>query len=816
MADGLNRLAVFKKAGAAAVVRPLGALASMLTRLQGNLYQAPDDVIPGMKPTDWPSPLQPVRPFGPPDAQPLGFNMQMGQNLIFTPRPDSRYTAADLQALARYPLARMCITNVIDTISSLKWKIQLKSQPGEDRKVREEKQLKDDTILELTDFMTSPDGEHDFTDWVRPLINDMLTIDAGCYLLRRTPEGTVFEWRIMQGGYVTRLVDANGYTPRAPYPAYQQLWDGIPRVNLTTDQLIYRPRNIVYEVGNPWSALYGFSPTEQLAEELEVGIQRLRYVKAFYKDGSIPNVLWIVPPETSPDTVTAAMNLLNSDMSGNLESRRMFRFAQGFVGNDSTKQDMIKQFEEPKLSDEYDDMSTRRICFGYGVSPQRLLRMQNRATAQTNQEAAEEEGIAPFRRWVESGLNYGLQSKMGYQKYEFKFDTSTDPDPVKQAEIDAQDLESGKVTVNETRLRNGLDPRPEPQADQLGKWIATGWAPIGQLPPPATPKPGEGNPPKPGTDPDDEEPPPSNGGKGKKVAKADATAVTLDPGRDTIRARAAQAQLQARLSQFFHHVRSNMVIVDARRSQKMAKSDDPVTEQEVREKIEQIVDAIMSSVAWQSVPDYVQPSIAEAAADGAAIGLDQVERAVQTGPLVVSLAPQPVRVITSSVISDVNQVAMDYARKRGAELVGMKWVDGELVQNPNAAMAITDSTRNMLREILTDAFSQEVPMSELVSRIQAAGVFSEERAKFIADTEIRFAQARGNLEAWIKSGVVQTVKWLLSMLHEDDETEECTINHDKGAIPVGDLFPSGDPAPPAHPRCRCGLVAATLKEKKAA
>jgi hypothetical protein len=122
----------------------------------------------------------------------------------------------------------------------------------------------------------------------------------------------------------------------------------------------------------------------------------------------------------------------------------------------------------------------------------------------------------------------------------------------------------------------------------------------------------------------------------------------------------------------------------------------------------------------------------------------------------------------------------------------------------------------MLREILTDAFSREVPMSELASRIQAAGVFSEERAKFIAETEVKFAQSRGNLAAWIKTGVVKTIKWALSMLHVDDPTEECTINHEKGAIPIGEAFPSGDPAPPAHPRCICSLVAATIKEKKAA
>jgi hypothetical protein len=157
---------------------------------------------------------------------------------------------------------------------------------------------------------------------------------------------------------------------------------------------------------------------------------------------------------------------------------------------------------------------------------------------------------------------------------------------------------------------------------------------------------------------------------------------------------------------------------------------------------------------------------------------------------------------------------MDYASRRGAELVGMKWVDGVLVQNPNAAMAVTDSTRNMLRRILTEAFSKETPMSELVDAIQKAGVFSEERAKLIAHTEVKFAQSRGNLEAWIKTGVVKTIKWLLSMLHVDDGEEECTENADAGDIPLGEAFPSGDPAPPAHPGCICSAAVATLHEKK--
>ena len=165
---------------------------------------------------------------------------------------------------------------------------------------------------------------------------------------------------------------------------------------------------------------------------------------------------------------------------------------------------------------------------------------------------------------------------------------------------------------------------------------------------------------------------------------------------------------------------------------------------------------------------------------------------------------------TSSVISDVNLVAMDYARQHAAELVGMKWYDGEPGTGPSEKWAISESTRKMLREIITEAFSCETPMSVLAERIREAGGFSAERARLIAETEVKLAQSRGNLEAWKKTGVVKSIKWLLSSLHYD--RDECDLNHEAGAIPLGQIFPSGVPAPPAHIGCRCSACIAELNE----
>src|SRR6185369_4646993 len=157
-------------------------------------------------------------------------------------------------------------------------------------------------------------------------------------------------------------IDDNGFTPVPPSPAYAQLWWGIPLVDLTTDQLIYRPRNIVPR-NTQSSQLYGMSPTEQLAPEIQIGMQRLEFVKAYYTEGSVPGVVHVVPKGTPPDKITEAMQWMNSDLAGNLAARRQWRMVQGF--QDEGKEDQILFTKEPLLADLYDEMHMRKIAFGY-------------------------------------------------------------------------------------------------------------------------------------------------------------------------------------------------------------------------------------------------------------------------------------------------------------------------------------------------------------------------------------------------------------------------------------------------------------------
>ncbi|MGA2847705.1 MAG: hypothetical protein ABSE46_01825 [Terracidiphilus sp.] len=166
----------------------------------------------------------------------------------------------------------------------------------------------------------------------------------------------------------------------------------------------------------------------------------------------------------------------------------------------------------------------------------------------------------------------------------------------------------------------------------------------------------------------------------------------------------------------------------------------------------------------------------------------------------------------SSVISDVNQVAMDWARDHAGERLGTKWYDGEFSFEPSDKWPVSESVRLAVRKIMTDAFSREVPRRDLVESIRIAGEFTIEEAKLIADTEIKMAQSHGNLAAWKRTGVVKSTKWLKSMLHTVRDC--CDLNVEAGTVPIGQPFPSGDECPPAHIGCRCGTVIAELNEVK--
>jgi len=145
-----------------------------------------------------------------------------------------------------------------------------------------------------------------------------------------------------------------------------------------------------------------------------------------------------------------------------------------------------------------------------------------------------------------------------------------------------------------------------------------------------------------------------------------------------------------------------------------------------------------------------------------------------------------------------------WAKDRAAEMVGKKWVGGELIDNPNAAWGIDQSTRDSLQAYVTAAIEDGDSSEELADRIENSFAFSSERAIMVARTEIAKADSAGAIIGWQQTGMVKAKSWLSA--GDDSVSEECTNNEAEGIVPLDWDYGDGVIAPPQHPNCRCTLL----------
>jgi Phage Mu protein F like protein len=191
------------------------------------------------------------------------------------------------------------------------------------------------------------------------------------------------------------------------------------------------------------------------------------------------------------------------------------------------------------------------------------------------------------------------------------------------------------------------------------------------------------------------------------------------------------------------------------------------------------------------------------------IELDWTDLAERVTPLLVSEGQQGATVFLEragfSNVSDNElwtQVLEDVRtemRERGAQLVGKQIRNGQIVDNPNPAWSITETTRDSLRTLLSQAVDEGWAANKTQTAIMDSESFSPDRALSIARTEAAFARAHGTHVGAVSAGM-KTKAWIVS---EEHTCEVCIGNEDQGKIPIDSTFSSGDDCPPAHPNCRC-------------
>lgn len=698
--------------------------------------------VTGKAPTDWFGPGTTLAAQAPENVRGRQFDYAFFANINYKPRGGEPLGFDRLKVLAKHPVVAMLIQRQKDKVTALDWQIKPRKKANDNTP-----DTADTSIEPLVEFFRYPDKEHDWSQWIGAVLDQLLVIDAVTIYAAPTRAGNPYALQLLDGAMVKPVLDLGGRRPLSPSPAYQQVLKGLPAIDYTADELIYFPQT--YRADR----VYGYSRVEQAADLIDAAVSRLSSQKGYFDFGNLGDGYFTAPENWTPDQVKDLQNQWNAMMQGvDPSMRRSSPFLPMGTEWHATKADV--------LSDEYDEFLIRLLCFPFGVAPSPFMKQMGlgKGSADTEQDAAEEGGIAPLMQYVERLMSMVLTKWFDRPDLEFAFVEDREFDPKVKAEIQDIRLRNGSTFINEVRDSNGEQPLPngdKPFVYFTGEVQLLEDA-IKPRPDPAPPIPGAGS------------VQPAGAEGTAPVGQAEVAPLT----------KAANAMGQMRLKIVLASYLTGKAAEFAEiLADKLAKADkpDPV---DFTSDINDALDAL--DFMWSDLPELLNPILA---------GI-----AVTAGTEAIS----NLGLFDAVTLARVAARAVDYANARAAEMVGMRYVDGVLVANPSSEWAITDATRNMLRTLITTSLTDGTSNDELRAQILEATAFSSDRADLIARSETAMADVRGAAMGWFESGVVDEVEFSAS----PDCCDECQAE-DGTIVPLTD--PEALDLP--HPGCRCAWIA---------
>ena len=431
-----------------------------------------------------PSAINRVREDGRPD--PRRYEYQVAQNINITPTrlvPFSTLrTAAD-----QIDILRRCIEVLKQKLVGLDWDIvlaedaveQVMVETGEKSFTRAQAIAKEkfsNEISRLKQFWEVPDIGNGliFADWLNMALEEILVLDAWSVWPQKNVKGELRGLQILDGSTIKPLIDDRGMRPQAPFPAFQQILYGFPRSEFaapdetleadgefSSDEMFYGVRN------RRTMTVYGYSPVERALPLADLYLRRQQRLRAEYTDGVLPELMFETDANfgNNPDLLRAYENIFNDDLSGQTEQRKRARLLPAGIHP--------VQFDGygEKFKDVLDEFLVTSICGHFGVMPTEIGFTPKSGLGGAGHQAGEGAsseviGVVPLSQWVGKMLSQMSYVFMGMpRELEFKFMPSVRNDAEAEARADDLKVRGGRLTLNESRSREGLPLLDIPEAD---------------------------------------------------------------------------------------------------------------------------------------------------------------------------------------------------------------------------------------------------------------------------------------------------------------------------------------------------------------
>lgn len=373
---------------------------------------------------------------------PPGFNLHPSSKS--KPKPEGAITYSTLRNFSvHYPVARACIDYLKTKITKLDWAITPIDEEDDIDK-------NDGRVMALEEFFKHPMGQRsNFRDYIDAILEDYLVIGSFASEKAKTRGGMFLgELKLVDSATIRIVVDETGRIPEPPDTAYIQVIRGQKVADLTQDELLFVNRN------TRTNTVFGLSPIESIIIQADSAIKSSLYNRSWFSDGNLPEGFGELPEDWSQKQIKEFQTYFDSILSGNPKMQRRIKMVpKGFKYSPIKKPDDIG-YEKQEL------WLLQQTCSVFGVPPQDIgyTYQVNKATGEVQSEKGQERGMRPLVDMLQQVFSDLIQNDFAYPDLEFTF-TDVDPSDKKaEAEIDKIRLESGVISGDEVRAREGLEP----------------------------------------------------------------------------------------------------------------------------------------------------------------------------------------------------------------------------------------------------------------------------------------------------------------------------------------------------------------------
>lgn len=339
-------------------------------------------------------------------------------------------------------------------------------------------------IVRCTNFWEKPDPgqDEDFAEWLSKLLEEHLVLDAVAIYPRTTFGGDLYALEILDSSTIKPLRDHRGGRPTPPNPAYQQILWGFPRGEFiadtdtdgsvlngfAADRLIYKRRNVRAQTP------YGYSAVEQALEDVDVWLRRRKWIRDEYTEGTLPAAL-IKNTNLSgwtPQQTLEYERELNDTYGGSTAARHRLRVLPPGM-EPVTNPDVAERYKP-----EYDLFLIKQIASHFDVTIAELGFTETGGLGSTGwhegqADVQQRKGTLPTLRWLQQLLTSVSRTHLSMPpELEFRFLGLEEEDAAAADEVAGARVGEARMTLNEDRDRQGQPRYDFPEADM--PFIRTG------------------------------------------------------------------------------------------------------------------------------------------------------------------------------------------------------------------------------------------------------------------------------------------------------------------------------------------------------